>query len=162
MTVETANAWVILLAGLAGLIAALWKGFSIIRRTLDRIEGLAQKELTTNGGSSLIDKVNALHTQVGTVTADVSSVDKKVSGVRIDLTNQHEELTKHIEDVQSKAGRLARDAEMTAAAWVKYVFEHRDDHTDLHRWLASEFGVDRRDAESDAVDGPAGLERRGD
>lgn len=162
MNVDTVNTVVVLLLGLGAIVAGAWRGFTTLRRTLDRIEGVTQKELTTNGGKSLIDKVNTLNEQVGTVTEDVSGVKEQVRGVRNDLTSQHRELTEHIEDVRSKAAKLERDAENTAAAWIKYVFEHRRDHNELHQWLREEYGLDRRreGAAEEPPMGPTGPERR--
>lgn len=150
MNIETVNTWVVVALGFGALLGGLWKGFSVLRRTLDNIERMTKKELTTNGSKpdpgheSMLDKINALQNQIGTVTADVSGVKDQVHGVRDDLTSQHRELTEHIADVKAKASKLSLDAEGTAAAWVKYVFEHRADHKELHQWLVSEFGVDRR------------------
>ena len=147
--VNVANTVVALLIGFGTLMAGVWKAFTVIRRTLDRIEAPVQQELTTNGGGSLLDKVNTLTTRVGEVTQEVAGVKSDVGQVRSDLTSQHSELTEHIADVKHKASKLEREAESTSASWIKYVFEHRSDHRAIHAWLA-QHGIDRRTDDQDA------------
>lgn len=121
-----------------------------VRRLVASQHSIIQNELTPNGGGSAVDKISDLQTQIHRVKDDLSS--------------QHAELTEHIGDVHSKAAKLERDAEHTAASWIKYVFEHRRDHNDLHQWLRDEYGLDRRwtGAPDEPPLGPTGPERRGE
>jgi hypothetical protein len=136
------------------------RGWRLVHTAADKLEQVNQiiaRELTRNGGSSMVDKVNALHAQIGTVTDDVAQV-------RGDLTSKHAELTAHINDVRRAAEKLEEADEAAEVSWIKYVFEHRRDHKEMHRWLAETFGVDRRGSQPpfDPETGEFDVERRGE
>jgi hypothetical protein len=124
---------------------------------IERVNDVVLRELTDDGNGSMKNKVDALHDQIGTVTTDVAQV-------RDDLTSQHASLTEKIDAVTAQADRLEQADEHAEAAWLKWIWEHRKDHTDLHRWLADTFGVDRRGSPSpfDPETDEPQIERRGD
>lgn len=93
--VSTATGIVTLLIALGGLATGVWRAFTALRRTLDRIEKPVVRELTTNGGGSIKDHVDQLvewkndtATVLGEYDAQLSSHDRKLEEVKALLLDE--------------------------------------------------------------------------
>ncbi len=116
-----------------------------VRRLVASQHTIINAELKPNGGGSTVDKIDRL-------AADLAAVQS-------DLTRQHAGLEAHIAAAQEYGAKRDRESEAMAAAFIKYSFDHRRDHKELHDWLRETFGIDRRQADEEALGAP---ERRSD
>ncbi len=150
MNIDIANNTAAFLIALGVIIGGFWRGLTSLRRLIDKVNAIntpVQQQLTRNGGGSLVNKADSMGQEIAALNTSVKNLQDGLDNVRRDLTGQHSELARHIGESKRDAYKRGRESEATSAAWIKYVFDHRKDHRELHDWLRETYGVDRRESQ---------------
>lgn len=107
MSLTNTFAWIV---GLAGAVAAVgylsratfrglrsfWRWSKKIGKGLDASVDIVQAQLTTNGGGSLLDKVNTTHTAITTLTKQITDLSSQVQAV-VAIAQQNAESQERVE-----------------------------------------------------------------
>lgn len=106
-------------------------------RNLDATNDLVQAQLTTNGGGSLLDKVNTSHATVAVLTEQVAGLTSQVQAV-VAIAQQNAESQERIEEqvaaidtrLESGEKRFKKLDRMTQALEVVAKANHPEDYVD--------------------------------
>lgn len=98
------------------------------------------------GVKAFLDRAKKVSKEISEIREHAATVSKEVTpnGGK----SMHDKLNK----VVTQQVEQGRQLDQLGASFVKYAFDHAQDHTSMHRWLAEEYGVDRRDEDEGSAD----------